>query len=254
MQAMNPPKIIDRRLLLAVAASLIIHTLLLIASPGKLLLDLGGSNKRIGDSPQGNLTLRLLTPAANKKLPPLDFNDPLGLPAPALNAADTAPANMLAVPTPQSAAASESESSTTEATRGEPVVTNQTPADTNNARAGLPFMPAERYYAVAELDVRPQVKVTPEFGYPETAVANRMTGKVIVTLLLDESGRVEDVKVIGSDPPGVFDEAAIVGWRRARFTPGLKTETAVKSRLTLEVNFDASHANPSRIGGQRGRY
>src|SRR5688572_5614022 len=61
---------------------------------------------------------------------------------------------------------------------------------------------------------RPTVREEPKF--PETA--GSQSGWVIVSGVLDERGWVTEPKVLASDPPGMFDDAARAafdGWRYA---------------------------------------
>lgn len=55
--------------------------------------------------------------------------------------------------------------------------------------------------------------------FPRRARAIGQEGKVVLSVLIDESGRVEQVRVLDADPPGVFDEAATEAVRAWRFEP-----------------------------------
>ncbi|MFN3398052.1 MAG: energy transducer TonB, partial [Sulfurimicrobium sp.] len=66
----------------------------------------------------------------------------------------------------------------------------------------------------------------------------RIRISVVLVLLLDESGRVQDLSVEESYPPGMFDQSATEAFRNARFTPAQRHGRAVKSRVRIKVNYD----------------
>jgi protein TonB len=97
-----------------------------------------------------------------------------------------------------------------------------------------PAVPAARYYRTSELDVVPGImtRVNPE--YPQLA---RASGKVLIRLFIDERGVVERVAVLRSEPKGYFEASAQRAFLAARFTPGMKAGKAVKTQLTLQVDY-----------------
>jgi TonB family protein len=60
---------------------------------------------------------------------------------------------------------------------------------------------------------------------------------VVLRLLINEAGAVDEAVAVQSDPPGVFDEAAVDAFASARFTPGRKDGNAVRSALRIELQF-----------------
>jgi len=73
--------------------------------------------------------------------------------------------------------------------------------------------------------------------YPDAARRNgRMSARLV--LLIDEDGTV--VKVTSNDPqlPAIFAESAISAFAHARFHPGRIADTAVKTRLVVDVEFE----------------
>lgn len=97
-----------------------------------------------------------------------------------------------------------------------------------------------RYYTTRELDVRPWIMERVEPEYPETAYRRFLSGKVVVQLDLDESGRVERAVAVRADPGGHFEQAAEKAFLAARFTPGMKGGRPVKVRMQLEVSFESA--------------
>jgi len=64
-------------------------------------------------------------------------------------------------------------------------------------------------------DVKPVRKV--KIKYPREAEAQHVEGRVRVRLSVDLDGNVTDVKVLLSEPPGVFEEAVLEGVRQYKF-------------------------------------
>ena len=69
--------------------------------------------------------------------------------------------------------------------------------------------------ALSALDFRRFV----EPDYPRELAARGVEGWVELEFLLDAKGEVESVRIIASEPAGVFDEAALQAVRRWRFKP-----------------------------------
>lgn len=55
--------------------------------------------------------------------------------------------------------------------------------------------------------------------YPEAAKAAGIEGEVTLVYTVTASGAVRDVRVLTSEPPGVFDEAALAAVRTWRYRP-----------------------------------
>ena len=110
--------------------------------------------------------------------------------------------------------------------------------------SGEPPPEGPRYYRAGELDERPQPIVLPE---PEIADAagpgSNQAGYLVVQVLINESGTVDRVIFLISDPDGVFDDATTRSFSAARFRPALKNGLAVKSEMIIEIKF-ASAASP----------
>ena len=82
---------------------------------------------------------------------------------------------------------------------------------------------------------RPLRQVAP--AYPAAARARNLEGSVTLALLVDEGGQVGDVQVLSSDPPGVFDQAALAAVRTWTFEPALYQGEPVRLRLQLVMPF-----------------
>jgi TonB family protein len=94
---------------------------------------------------------------------------------------------------------------------------------------------APRYLPAEELDERPLIRSSVEPKFPPHAPV--ASGRVVLRLLINEAGAVDEAIALSSAPPGIFDAAAVEAFAFARFTPGRKDGHAVKSALTLELRF-----------------
>jgi protein TonB len=103
----------------------------------------------------------------------------------------------------------------------------------------VPQIEDPEFYPARRLDVLPRPIGDVALRYPEVAADQEVSGRVVLLILIDELGMVVEASVISADPPGVFEEAALESFRNVMFTPAQRHGRAVKSRLPVEVNFDA---------------
>lgn len=82
---------------------------------------------------------------------------------------------------------------------------------------------------------RPTTRTPPR--YPTAARAAGTTGVVVVQIHIDDTGAVDDVRVVESTPPGVFDEAAIESVRSWHFEPATSGGRAVASWVRQTIRF-----------------
>lgn len=94
------------------------------------------------------------------------------------------------------------------------------------------------FYSARELDVQPRALRAIEPAYPADADRSKLSGSVRLQLKLEADGRVIDVDVVRSSPPGVFDEAAVKAFKQAQFAPAIKAGRPVRALILIEVNFD----------------
>ena len=73
--------------------------------------------------------------------------------------------------------------------------------------------------------------------YPYQAARRGTEGWVRVSFRITEAGTVEDVVVLESEPPGVFDQSAISAVYRWRFKPRTVNGGAVAGRAEQVVDF-----------------
>ena len=103
----------------------------------------------------------------------------------------------------------------------------------------LPLLDDPEYYPARLLDVLPRPLADVVLRYPDPAAVQDISGRVVLLLLIDELGAVVEATVIEAEPPGYFEEAAIESFRDVLFQPAVRHGRAVKSRLPVEVTFDA---------------
>lgn len=97
---------------------------------------------------------------------------------------------------------------------------------------------ADNYLTAGELDVRAEPLNEVDLVYPQLAYQMRTRGKVMLRLLINEHGGIDQVSVLDSEPRGTFEEAALAATWALRFSPAKKNGRNVKSQKTVEVTFD----------------
>lgn len=103
----------------------------------------------------------------------------------------------------------------------------------------VPQVEDPEFYPARMLDRFPKPVAEVELHYPDKAGSEDLSGTVTLLLLIDELGMVVKASVVEADPPGYFEEAAIEAFRSILFTPGERDGKVVKSRLVVQVSFDA---------------
>jgi TonB family protein len=78
----------------------------------------------------------------------------------------------------------------------------------------------------------------PPPDYPKTALAQHITGNVTVEFTVDTSGAPRDVHVIETQPPGVFDQAAMQAVKHWRYAPLLVNGAAVEVPVRIQIRFE----------------
>ena len=74
--------------------------------------------------------------------------------------------------------------------------------------------------------------------YPQSALAQKVSGSVTVQFTVDVKGEPRDVHVIEATPPGVFDRAALDAIKRWRYAPVVVNGTAVEVPVKALVRFE----------------
>lgn len=212
------------RIMGAIAAAVALHVAILVFRPG-------ASGDRAAAATASAMVVRILHPSAGVTAPPsmaepvtttaaapaLEPSEPVAVPAKAQSATDAARADAKsekAEPHPLSRSMPAAE-----------------PADPWQ-RA---LSPAPEYALGIRLDPGPRPLDDIDPDYPDPV--NLRTGSVVLRILISETGHVDDISVVRAEPPGVFDQAAVDAFSRARFSPGMASGTPVKSQIRVEVQF-----------------
>jgi protein TonB len=94
---------------------------------------------------------------------------------------------------------------------------------------GQPFTPEM-------LDHTPQATAQPQPAYPWDAKSKDLSGDVVVTFVVDESGHVLNPRVVSSSDP-VFEEPTLRAIEQWRFAPGTLHGVPVRFRMSVPVAF-----------------
>lgn len=97
-------------------------------------------------------------------------------------------------------------------------------------------MSPEHYFSASELDVIPRIQQNIEL-YPEELQHFKKGGKVVISLWINETGRVEKAELVSSELPAIFSEVATHRFMQASFLPGKKNNLAVKSKVDAVLVF-----------------
>jgi protein TonB len=96
----------------------------------------------------------------------------------------------------------------------------------------------DRYYTSREVDIRAEPMNDVQLVFPRLAYQNRTKGLVLLRILINERGAIDDLAVVESHPKGIFEEAALSATRTVKFSPAIRNGRIVKSQKTIEVAFD----------------
>ncbi|MFN7086719.1 MAG: energy transducer TonB [Burkholderiales bacterium] len=113
---------------------------------------------------------------------------------------------------------------------------------TSGARRRPSPLADPNYYPARQLDAYPALSQPVNLDYPERAALDKVGGKVLVLLLIDETGGVDEVTIVESAPRGYFEEPVRRAFADARFSPAHKDGRAVKSRVMISVDYHPGEA------------
>lgn len=116
------------------------------------------------------------------------------------------------------------------------IYTSELPAKT--------LLPGEESYA-AFAEVMPEpvgglMTINKKIVYPELAKRAGAEGKVFVLAFINESGDVDDVKVIKGIGMGC-DEEVMRAVKSSKFKPGMNKGTPIKTKFTVAFTFKLSN-------------
>lgn len=90
------------------------------------------------------------------------------------------------------------------------------------------------------VDVPPKPITRGTFKYPPTAKKNGIKGYVVLSVLVEKDGSVNQVQVLESSPSGMFDSAALQGIRAWHFEPAKYKGDTVRVWAKQKIRFDLS--------------
>ncbi len=111
------------------------------------------------------------------------------------------------------------------------------PASSPSAGIDVPLIRDPTYYPASQLDVYPRPVAEIERKCPPAADANRISGGVLILLLIDEFGVINEASIVESEPEGYFEDYTLSLFRGTRWYPGERQGRAVKSRAPVRVKF-----------------
>ena len=90
------------------------------------------------------------------------------------------------------------------------------------------------------VDIPPKPITRGSFKYPPTAKKNGIKGYVVLSVLVETDGSVNQVQVLESSPSGIFDTAALQGIRSWHFEPAKYKGDTVRVKKKKKIRFDLS--------------
>jgi len=88
------------------------------------------------------------------------------------------------------------------------------------------------------VDQKPRVIATVPLQYPARAKAKEIEGYVLLSILVNEDGQVDQVRVLESDPQGTFDDVAIRNIKKWKFEPAKYNGKPVSIWINQPIKFE----------------
>lgn len=108
----------------------------------------------------------------------------------------------------------------------------------SSSRPGIATMDIKRPFNIDEVDRRPQLIRHLSPLYPFAAKRKSIQGQVIIRIVVDKMGKVQNPEILEATPEGIFEESAIKAVRRWRFKPAIKDRTAVDVYVVVPLKFE----------------
>lgn len=96
----------------------------------------------------------------------------------------------------------------------------------------------ERIYEASEVDRRAKITKKPAPPFTEEARKNRVSGRVVLRVVLEASGEIGGIEVIEELPDGLTEECIKVA-RQIKFEPAMKDDHAVSQYFKADYYFTA---------------
>lgn len=104
------------------------------------------------------------------------------------------------------------------------------------AFSGVPA--PQTQFDISQVDTMPQIISRTEPVYPYRARQQKISGIVVLKFLVTKEGMVQQASVVQSNPPGVFDEAALQAVTSWRFKPGMLDREPVATWISMPIRFE----------------
>ena len=88
------------------------------------------------------------------------------------------------------------------------------------------------------VDEIPRASYRPPLQYPSYARDRGINGEVILNILVGKTGAVEQVKLLASNPTGIFDSVAIDSVKEWQFDPATYKGGSVKVWVKQKISFN----------------
>jgi TonB family protein len=85
---------------------------------------------------------------------------------------------------------------------------------------------------------------TPAPPYPRDALARKQGGRVLLHVLVSTSGSIKDVRVVESEPQGVFDAVSIEAAKQWKLQPQLEDGKPVEGWKQVPITFEPDRKKP----------
>jgi protein TonB len=120
------------------------------------------------------------------------------------------------------------------------LVVSQPGANRDAAGSAPVDMADSTYYGARQLDVYPALVSVLDLPRPAERNPEGSEEYVLLLVMIDATGAVEDVSVVEAHASGIVNERAIAALRSARFSAAVRSGRAVKSRLFIRIDYGAS--------------
>ena len=107
----------------------------------------------------------------------------------------------------------------------------------NGAGANLLGTDTDVAHTSDTVDESPRARTQTPIRFPPSMRKKGIEGYVLLSLLVDKTGNVQEARVLESDPPGVFDNAAVEGVRGWQFEPGQYKGEPVRTWVQQRIAF-----------------
>lgn len=94
-----------------------------------------------------------------------------------------------------------------------------------------------------------EIKDAPPPAYPAEALSRKQNGKVVLIVDVGADGSVTKAQVDASNPPTMFDAAALEAVKKWKFTPAVEKGKAVPGRVQIPVTFEADATADGAVAG-----